>query len=137
MSTYEHKGYIISELRVMHSAAGYYIGTACFDPVMPEAGCNLPWDRITGYMSKSEAIRALPLLVTTEECATAEEQDGYAEYRSAIEDGLGVDRAVYDALWVQSADYCQFAAPRRPGRVDEPTVAMPAEQEPYQFDLPL
>ena len=129
--------YAISEYRVMRSAAGWYVGTHCFDPKMPEAGMNIPWSRDSGYMSKSDAERLLANFIFTEECESTLEQDAVAEYRMGIREEVGLDRAIYDALWVMDSEVLEVAAARVPGRVDEPTVAMPAEQEPYQFELAL
>ena len=156
--------YLISEYRVMRSAAGHYVGSACFDPAMPEAGCNIPYSRDSGYMSKADAERLLSSFIFSEECDSPLEQDAVAEYRMAMKEEVGLERAIYDALWVMDSESdldAKFEAweqtdeakqLRNPGRIDidaqskwldrlesgrvtEPTVAMPAEQQPYQFEL--
>jgi len=49
----------VSEAKVMHSAAGYYIGQAYYDT---ECGAWLPFSRLSGYYSTQElANDAMPL----------------------------------------------------------------------------
>ena len=50
MFTPEESALTISELKVMHSAAGYYIGRSCFDE-----GFEEPYSRESGYMTKEQA----------------------------------------------------------------------------------
>lgn len=49
----ENEPLIISGLKVMRSAAGYYIGRTCEDPEMP--GLEEPYSRESGYMAKEKA----------------------------------------------------------------------------------
>ena len=53
----EKSGY--SDIRVMKSAAGYYLGTVYTDP---EDGFQEPGSRDSGYMTKEQAIKELKLL---------------------------------------------------------------------------
>jgi len=46
----------VSELKVMRSAAGYYLGRSYFDT---EFGFEAPYSRETGYMSEAEAVDEL------------------------------------------------------------------------------
>ena len=46
----------VSELKVMQSAAGYYIGRSYFDL---ECGCEFPFSRESEYMTKADAVQRL------------------------------------------------------------------------------
>lgn len=53
---------IVSELRVMHSAAGYYIGTECYDCAFWQ-----PYERLSGYWAEEErAVSALSVYIAME-----------------------------------------------------------------------
>lgn len=43
---------IISEYKVMQSAAGYYVGRTCTEPDYPYI--QMPYDRATGYFATKE-----------------------------------------------------------------------------------
>lgn len=45
----------ISQLKVLKSAAGYYIGRTYFDE---DAGCDFPYSRESGYFSKEADAQA-------------------------------------------------------------------------------
>ena len=89
--------YLISEYSVMQSNAGYYIGHACFDPAIPEAGLNLPYTRESEYMHEADAHRSLFSFIR-QDCKDSLEEDAVAAYRMALIEGLGVERAVCDAF---------------------------------------
>jgi hypothetical protein len=50
-------GMPVSELHVMQSGAGYYIGRSCLDPDC--GGMEVPFSRESGYMTKTAAVEAM------------------------------------------------------------------------------
>ena len=71
---------IISEYRILQSNAGYYVGRLCLDPAMPEAGLNIPYDRIGEYYeNKSDATMCL-LVASISMCRTQSERDAFVAY---------------------------------------------------------
>ena len=105
--------YIVSEYRVLKTPAGFYVGRHCIDPTMPEAGCNIPHARVSGYFQYQwEAAELIPGYML-DDCEDALEQAAVYEYLQALASDVGIERAVHDAL---------TTGRRKPGRVDEPSV---------------
>ena len=89
----------VSDLKVMQSAAGYYIGRSYFDL---ECGCEFPFSRESGYMSRTEARERLEY--DTYEVRDCIENDAmYAA--GSLPDPREVRQAEEDAYWEQQWAY--------------------------------
>ena len=71
---------IISEYRILQSNAGYYVGRLCFDPTMPEAGLNIPHDRVGEYYAQKTDATTCLLAASVSLCRTQNERDAFVAY---------------------------------------------------------
>ncbi|MEA2093173.1 MAG: hypothetical protein U9P11_01260 [Pseudomonadota bacterium] len=71
---------IISEYRILQSSAGYYVGRLCFDPTMPEAGLNIPYDRVGEYYAQKTDATTCLLAASVGMCRTQNERDAFVAY---------------------------------------------------------
>ena len=95
---------IISEYRILQSSAGYYVGRLCFDPTMPEAGLNIPYDRIGEYYSnKSDATTCL-LAASVTLCRTQSERDAFVAYILSLRGYEDHDGAVAQVIAITGGE---------------------------------
>ena len=89
----------VSELKVMQSGAGYYIGRTYFDT---EDNFEGPYSRESDYMTKSDALDALKYQTfSIRDCI--ENNDSYdkgilPDLRKIRQDLIDSDQALFDAL---------------------------------------
>jgi len=77
---------IISEYRVLKSAAGYYVGQGYREAEWEDGMYFLPWNRCSGYFESEEQARcALRILVLTE---AWDDDDEYIMLRAYFDDPL-------------------------------------------------
>lgn len=82
----------VSELKVMHSAAGYYIGRSYSDL---EYGFEGPYSRESGYMSKANAINAMRRL---------DDNKAFFEVRDCIENNEAYDKGTLPDLRMRDTE---------------------------------
>jgi hypothetical protein len=95
---------IISEYRILQSSAGYYVGRLCLDPVMPEAGLNIPYDRIGEYYTQKTDATTCLLFASISLCRTQSERDAFVTYILNLHGYEDHDSAVAEAVAIAGVE---------------------------------